>query len=86
MRFFGAKSLAKSLTKCLGKTLGKTLGETVGETFRAKKSRQEFCRESRIGLYIRMTPGKTLYETRFFYAGGDNRIETENGADRTIME
>ena len=40
-------SRTKSLTERLGKT-GETLGETLSETFRAKESRQEFCRESRI--------------------------------------
>ena len=43
--------LAESLAKSLADTLAETLGETFGETFHAKK----FRRESRIGLYARLS-------------------------------
>ena len=41
--------------------------ETLGETFRAKKSRQESNRESRIGLYAWLSA--RLFETRFSLRG-----------------
>ena len=61
-------SVGESLAKSLAEILSETLGETLGETFCAKESRQESCRESRIGSYAwhwaKVSPRLVFFFTR----------------------